>query len=590
MIELTRTHETHSEWKVKVLGVGGAGTHAVDRLSRDGLAGVEILAANTDARALASAVTTERIVLGHGLTRGLGAGGDPELGRAAAEESLNAVGERLAGASLVILLAGLGGGTGSGASPCIAQIAREQGAHVAVFATLPFSFEGRRRREQALEALDALREHADFVVCFENDRMPAVVDPASGIEDAFESVDSLLAQAVRAVTSMTRRRNVMHSGIDEIASTVAEPRSTALFGYGVADGEERARAAVARAFGNPLLDAEGALRSVSRLWVYVAGGPDMRWSEVQTLMSEVTERVSPEVRLFFGAAVDPSMAGAISVTLLAGIPGIHSGESPKSGGTLAPSKSAPSVQNLPSASPVFVPAAVPQVQHAEPPSVETHREEEASSSNTSPWTAPESSFGDHQSSQPVRENLQLSPQDAPEPNAMASAFEPQNQTPVLPLDEPSQEQPVPFRSTPVPPFERSKERRREEALAEAAMESQVYTEGVHAPPTQETAKEATPVVTFHEAPSGSTLAAPLQSEDSPEASDDHRGTSHAADDPLLPLGIPRENGKRTKDGGQEQMRFEAPHRGGRFEKTDPTIVDGEDLDVPTFMRHRLPLE
>jgi len=427
-------------------------------------------------------------------------------------------------------------------------------------------------------------------VCFENDRMPAVVDPASGIEDAFESVDSLLAQAVRAVTSMTRRRNVMHSGIDEIASTVAEPRSTALFGYGVADGEERARAAVARAFGNPLLDAEGALRSVSRLWVYVAGGPDMRWSEVQTLMSEVTGRVSPEVRLFFGAAVDPSMAGAISVTLLAGIPGIHSGEVPKSEGTRAPSKVAPSVQSLASAPPVFVSAAVPQVRHAEPASLETHREAEASHIQTGPWTAPESSLGAPQSSDLVRENLQPSPQETPVPNTMASAFEPQFETPVLPLDEPSQIQHVPVRSTPVPPFERSKERRREEALAEAAIESQADIEGVHAPSVQETAKDSTSGVTFHQAPSGSTPAAPLHSEDLPEASDEHRGTAHADDDPLLPLGIPRENGKRTKDGGQEQMRFEAPHRGGRFEKTDPTIVDGEDLDVPTFMRHRLPLE
>lgn len=590
MIELTRTHETHSEWKVKVLGVGGAGTHAVDRLSRDGLAGVEILAANTDARALSSAATTERIVLGHGLTRGLGAGGDPELGRAAAEESFNAVGERLAGASLVILLAGLGGGTGSGASPCIAQVARAQGSHVAVFATLPFSFEGRRRREQALEALDALRVHADFVVCFENDRMPAVVDPASGIEDAFESVDSLLAQAVRAVTAMTRRRNVLHSGIDEIASTVAEPRSTALFGYGVADGEERARAAVARAFGNPLLDAEGALHSVSRLWVYVAGGPDMRWSEVQTLMSEVAERVSPEVRLFFGAAVDPSMAGAISVTLLAGIPGAHSGETPKSVGTLAPSRPAPSVERLVSSSPGPVSASPSPVQYAEPASLETHGEAESPRFDTSPRTAPEAFVEDHQISSPVRENLQPSSQEAPESNAMASAYQPQFETPVRPLDEKPQAQDAPGRSTPIPPFERSKERRREEALAGAAMEFQSEREGVPAPPMPETPHAVTSAESSHRPPSGTTSAAPVPSEHMPVASAEHGGTAHADNDPLLPLGIPRENGKRTKDGGQEQMRFEAPHRGGRFEKTDPTIVDGEDLDVPTFMRHRLPLE
>jgi cell division protein FtsZ len=166
MIELTRTHEIHSDWKVKVLGIGGAGTHAVDRLNRDGLSGVELLVANTDARALNAAYTSERISLGQALTRGLGAGGDPELGRTAALESIAAVGERLSGASLVVLMVGLGGGTGSGAAPCIAQIARAQGAHVAVFATLPFSFEGRRRREQALAALDAVRVDADWVIFF----------------------------------------------------------------------------------------------------------------------------------------------------------------------------------------------------------------------------------------------------------------------------------------------------------------------------------------------------------------------------------------------------------------------------------------
>ena len=608
MIELTRTHETHSEWNVKVLGVGGAGTHAVDRLTRDGLASVEILAANTDARALSAAATTDRIVLGHGLTRGLGAGGDPELGRAAAEESLAALGERLAGASLVILLAGLGGGTGSGATPAIARIARAQGSHVAVFATLPFSFEGRRRREQALEALDALREHADFVVCFENDRMPSVTDPASGIEDAFESVDSLLAQAVRAVTSMTRRRNVMHSGIDEIASTVAEPRSTALFGYGVADGEERARAAVARAFANPLLDAAGSLHSASRLWVYVAGGPDMRWSEVQTLMGEITERVSLEVRLFFGAAVDPSMAGAISVTLLAGIPGAHAAEGAMSGraSTLAANlASVPTVaasappKTLPQA-PALGAQPIVHVEHAQP--VETQPPQTSLQADAEPLSEHESAPQWQDFPPAVPETFELKGTSAP-PVASIDA-EPE----LLPLQE-LRETPSPARSTPTPPYELSKERRREAALNESAAKTNASHEFSHGSGEfgSRSAEGSTPSPlgggTREEPSERQDVApqAPYQAADQPapppETSPFEGGQSAIEEttvgsevDLTPPLNPPRENGKRSKDGVQEQMRFEAPHRGGRFEKTDPTIVDGEDLDVPTFMRQRLPLE
>ena len=581
MIELTRTHESHSEWKVKVLGVGGAGTHAVDRLTRDGLAGVDILAANTDSRALASAATTDRIILGQGLTRGLGAGGDPELGRAAAMESATAVCEKLEGASLVILLAGLGGGTGSGAAPCIAKMARERGSHVAVFATLPFSFEGKRRREQALEALDALRESADFVVCFENDRMPSVADPASGIEDAFEAVDTLLAQAVRAVTSMSRRRNVMHSGIDEIASTVSQPRSTALFGYGSADGEERARAAVARAFGNPLLDAEGAMRSVSRLWVYVAGGPDLRWSEVQTLMSEVTERISPDVRLFFGAAVDPSMAGSVSITLLAGIPGDSSTGAQIAQGSVGASLSAPyakaaavlphtAVREHAPASPAMEePPVAPPVANVQ--NTTTH----APVASESPAHEPPSLWKDFpaDTSQPP-----LTPGEASLP-PVGEIAEVQSST----------------RSVPTPPFELSKERRRESSAQQAVSPRpaahQASSTDAEIPAEEEHLIE--PLVSLGSnallstAPSADLAAQPMLTVDT--GHDEAESTLGDAESSGSKMAL-RENGKRNKDGVQEQMRFEAPNRGGRFEKTDPTIVDGEDLDVPTFMRQRLPIE
>jgi len=372
---------------------------------------------------------------------------------------------------------------------------------------------------------------------------------------------------VCAVTSMTRRRNVLHSGIDEIAATVAEHRSTALFGYGVADGEERARAAVARAFGNPLLDSEGALQSISRLWVYVAGGPDMRWSEVQALMSEVAERVSPNVRLFFGAAVDASMEGAISVTLLAGVPGIADGTSvrpPQTTGSalgLAPGQAAtfqPAEVLFPSTQPSgsVIPPQTAETERAVFPSAV-----EASAPSLPPPPANEPSVASQSIVEPVLLPLEIQP----EVHAAQQV-----------------------RSTPVPPFELSKERRREVALHESNFRSHpgndLGSKDVESAPAPASSQEA--------------LLQPVQSghpqtanPDSP-ASEEGGRVAEAKEDlePVLPLGVPRENAKRTKDGGQEQMRFEAPHRGGRFEKTAPTIVDGEDLDVPTFMRQRLPIE
>jgi len=565
MIEITRSYEAHSEWRVKAVGIGGAGTHAVDRLTRDGFSNVELIAANTDLRALSSCVTAERIVLGQALTRGLGAGGDPDLGRAAALESIAQVGERLMGASLVLLLVGLGGGTGSGAAPCIAQIAREQGSQVAVLATLPFSFEGRRRREQALEALEALREQADLVICFENDRMPSVTDPSSGIEDAFAAVDSLLAQSLRALVAMTRRRNVMHSGLDEIAATVSEPGSSALFGYGIAEGEERARAALMQAFANPLLDAGGALQSVSRLWVYIAGGPDVRWSEVQTLMGELTERTPSEVRLYFGAAVDPSLAGSISVTLLAGLPGFPTGvEAP-----VRHSRAVTQKNYSAAPEPSWMAAAPTPGPVGASPDV-------YSESNA---------VGHEEFSEPVSaEQFEQFAQSQPDPEP--DVVENQETLPQAPV--------VPIRQTPVPPYELSKERRREAAILASAQQempqaSDAIPQGSDAHPD-----ESILVVDSLTRPSEEELLFPSASPAAP-ASEPQVELRHAEPEsstaPEADTLANREGAaRRAKDNVQEQMRFEAPNRGGRFEKTDPTIVDGEDLDVPTFMRQRLPLE
>jgi cell division protein FtsZ len=576
MIELTRTHELHSDWRVKVLGVGGAGTHAVDRLNRDGLSGVELMIANTDVRALSAAFTTDRVSLGQSVTRGLGAGGDPELGRTATLESIATVGERLSGASLVVLMVGLGGGTGSGGAPCIAQIARAQGANVVVFATLPFSFEGRRRREQALEALDALEREADMVVCFENDRMSSVADPANGIEDAFQAVDSLLAQAVRAMASMTRRRSVLHSGLDEIAATVSGYRCTALFGYGAADGEERARAAVARAFANPLLNFDAAAASIRSLWVHVAGGPDMRFSEMQNLMQEVTSRVPQDVRLYLGAAVDPQMGGAVSVTLLAGIPSADVRSEvvtqPSVAQYAVPAETRPAPQVLSHAVAMpsgeeasWQPASVrdPEPVLAPAPEPETFWEQEPSRS---------------QAAAVVVEDFH----EAPAARVPESLFE--VEIPVQPVSEPVvQPEPVspPSRGVPIPPFELSKERRREAASVSVQpvnTPSHVETDWNAAAPAQvvtssETALPFEPEVAPVHDPAPPVVAPQVHEPVAPETQEPSR-------DSVV---------RKAKENVQEQMRFEPVNR-GRFEKTDPTIVDGEDFDVPTFMRQGVSLE
>ncbi|MEI7773924.1 MAG: hypothetical protein WCK17_04055, partial [Verrucomicrobiota bacterium] len=462
---------------------------------------------------------------------------------------------RLQGASLVILLVGLGGGTGSGAAPCIAEAARQMGAHVAVFATLPFSFEGRRRSEQAHEGLDALRRHANLVVCFENDRMAAVADPASGIEDAFESVDSLLAQAVRAVTTMTAQKNVMHSGLDEIATTVAEHRATALFGYGVAAGEERARAALARAFSNPLFESEGALASATRLWVFVSGGSDLRWSEVQLLMQELTERISSEVRVFFGAAVDPELAGSVSVTLLAGIP-----DSADAGARSAVRSSR--VEAI-AYSNTMEPFAISETAAAASLQQVSHDREHAAE----PLGTHEE-HAQHVEDPALEVPLNLS-EHAPEPLASSGAeFREMDH---IPLEERVS---APQRSLPIPPYEAAKERR------ESAAQSVKRVEPTVEPVFLE------PIADKSETDLAPAVAADKEA-DRREVAETHAEVESHTQPEVAPLSAVA---KRAKDTVQEQMRFESPNRGGRFEKTDPTIVDGEDLDVPTFMRQHLPLE
>jgi cell division protein FtsZ len=302
-----------------VLGLGGAGINALDRIQLDGIDGAELIAINTDSQSLAGSVAPAKVQLGASTTRGLGAGGDPELGYTAAEEAADELRGVLDGASMVFLCVGLGGGTGSGAAPLIANLARQQHAIVIAFATLPFGFEGRRRMAQAEEALASLTQQADVVICFENDRMGDSVSPRAGIQEAFSAADHTISQSVRALAAILSRRGLIQAGFDEIAATLRAQQPRSLFGFGEADGDNRAHTALERALRNPLMDRGRLLGDAHCVLVHIAGGPSMTLNEVTLLMDELNRHISDHTQIFFSTAVDAKLGGKITVTLLSSL-------------------------------------------------------------------------------------------------------------------------------------------------------------------------------------------------------------------------------------------------------------------------------
>ncbi|MEO6788885.1 MAG: cell division protein FtsZ, partial [Chthoniobacteraceae bacterium] len=229
---------------IKVLGLGGAGGSALDRLILDGIEGVAVIALNTDVQALNGCVAPQKIHLGRSATRGLGAGGDPEIGYEAAEEAAADIKAAVEGADLVFLCVGLGGGTGSGAAPLIAHMARSAGAMVVAFATLPFSFEGKRRRKQAAEALAQLEEQSDLVITFENDRLGETASPTAGAQHAFVAADQILSHSIQAIAAIIRRGGIIPTGLDELSAALRRSHPRCLFGYGESDGANRAHEAL----------------------------------------------------------------------------------------------------------------------------------------------------------------------------------------------------------------------------------------------------------------------------------------------------------------------------------------------------------
>lgn len=312
--------QTIPESSVKIIGLGGAGANMLDRAALDGMTGAEMLCVNTDMRTLSSSVAGEKIQIGKNLTKGLGAGGDPELGLKAVQEAELEIRDTLRGRKMIFICVGLGGGTGSGAAPLITRLAREEGAFVVVFATMPFGFEGQRRRDQAETALNELAVLANALVTFDNGRMGELVLAKQGIHEAFAAADRMISESIKAVTRLVVRPGLINVGLDDLMAALRTTRSRCLFGSGIADGENRSQLALENALTSPLLDKGSLLADATTVLVHICGGESLTLYEVELLMQALSKYVPPSAHILFGAAVDPAMGESLSVTLVSALP------------------------------------------------------------------------------------------------------------------------------------------------------------------------------------------------------------------------------------------------------------------------------
>jgi cell division protein FtsZ len=301
---------------IKVIGVGGAGLQALEQIAQSGFAGLGYAVIHTDARRLAQSSIGEKLLLGAERLRGLSAGGDPDVGQAAAEAEAGKLRDICAGADLLIVVAGLGGGTGSGAAPVVARLAREQGTLVLALAVLPFDFEGRRRRQQAQDALRRLKTAADAVICLPNQKVAQLIDEHTTLFEAFKFANQLLAQGVGGLWCLLQRHGLINVDFADLCHVVRGRQAESCFAAAQAQGEHRARDVLAQLFASPMLDGGRLLAEADAVLVSVAGGLDLTLKEVNQVMDQIKRRCE-NAQLVVGAAVDAAFNQRLAVTLVA---------------------------------------------------------------------------------------------------------------------------------------------------------------------------------------------------------------------------------------------------------------------------------
>lgn len=299
---------------IKVAGTGGGGVNAVQRMIDVGLRGVEFIAINTDAQALVLSEADTKLEIGRELTRGLGAGADPEIGRKAAEDSEDSIKEALDGADMVFVTAGEGGGTGTGAAPVVARIARSLGALTIGVVTRPFTFEGRRRSAQAEAGIAALRKEVDTLIVIPNDRLLTISDRNVSVLEAFKSADEVLRSGVQGITDLISTPGMINLDFADVKS-VMQDAGTALMGIGSAVGEERAVKAAEAAIASPLLEAS--IEGAHGVLLSIQGGPDLGLFEVNEAARLVQEAAHPEANIIFGTVIDPNLGDECRITVIA---------------------------------------------------------------------------------------------------------------------------------------------------------------------------------------------------------------------------------------------------------------------------------
>lgn len=544
-LENTGGTAVQDNFTVSVVGIGGSGSSVLDRIALEGMPGAELIVMASDVRIINNSMAAHKIQLGPKLTQGLGGGGDPELGLEAAQASEVEIRDLFKNRSMVFICMGLGGGTGSGAAPYVARLAREAGAFVVVFATLPFSFEGRRRQNQANQALRDLRAQANALVTFENDRMGELVVPKKGIQEAFQLADKVISQSVRAVTSLVAQPGLIRIGMDDLITALRNTDSRCLFGFGQAKGENRALEALNTALKSPLLDRGQMLSKAQNVLVHVCGGANMSLFEIETLMRELHKHVNEDAHLLFGAASDSQMGDSISVTILTSLA--------KEGGVEAlPVRTAPESQlrSLPQPAPVHytpapvavaqpapapTPAPVAPVAPAAPPVAE-ERKIEAPRLISRPAPAP---IVDEEEDEEEEEEIEVHP--AP----LAQAIRKNSPLPVVNDEEDEDEE----------------EEEEEEAIAPPPARKFAIRD-VLARPTDNAKPRPVPPTE------------PLP----PRSTSPFQPVRQAQPRPAAPAA------------SAEQQTFDERLQGGnrgRFEKVDPTLdTEGQDLDVPSFLRKK----
>ncbi|MDD4412316.1 MAG: cell division protein FtsZ [Patescibacteria group bacterium] len=300
--------------KIKVIGVGGSGGSAINRMIDCGIKGVDFIAANTDVQALHYNKAAKKIHIGKTITRGLGAGMNPELGRQAAEEAQNEIREVLKDANMVFITCGMGGGTGTGASPLVAQIARELGALTVAVVTKPFSFEGKQRMNVAERGLAELSDKVDAIIVIHNEKILQMVDKRTGILDAFMQVDDILRQGVQGISDIVSVPAMINVDFNDIKAIMAEAGS-ALMGIGKASGDNRAVDAAKMAISSPLL--EMSIEGAKGVLFTIFGGKDLSMLDVQEAAKVITSSVDDEAKIIFGAGIDESLRDEVKITVVA---------------------------------------------------------------------------------------------------------------------------------------------------------------------------------------------------------------------------------------------------------------------------------